>query len=685
MNGPLRVAAAMLPLLAALTLQWLFWPWIDPYAWFLFYPAVLASSWIGGLAAGLSATAAAVVTVWWFFIPAQYSWVKDNAPVFPAAVFATMGIIFSLLHDRLRRSERRFRALFDQVSDERREAQAQARQAAIVFDNTSEAIVITDAATKIVAVNAAFTSITGYQPHEVLGQNPRFWRSGRHNAAFYSQLWTALNQTGHWRGEVWNQRKNGEAYPAWESISAVKDASGRVTHYVSMLSDITPLKQAEDRLQQLAHHDALTGLPNRLYFTASLKSSLERAKRHRSQVALLFLDLDRFKLINDSMGHSNGDELLKEVGRRLQHTVRAVDAVARLGGDEFTVTLEDIGHADDAARLADKLIAAIMQPLVLAGREVVSSVSIGIALYPDDADNAEDLTRAADAAMYRAKDHGRHTHEFYTPEIGARALEHLSVENGLRRALAHDELELYYQPQFELGSGRLAGIEGLLRWNHPDEGLLLPDRFIPVAEESGLIVDIGKWVIRQACAQARAWIDQGLAPPRIAINVSGRHILHDHLVQTVQSALQDNGLEPGRALLELEITESTLQFMERSADVLGRLRALGVRIAIDDFGTGFSSLNLLKHLPIDTLKIARVFVRHIPGDRDDSAIVSAMISMAHTLGLRVVAEGVETEAQFAFLLAQHCDEMQGHLRGAAESVAVMTVRLAATPPLRRVV
>jgi diguanylate cyclase (GGDEF)-like protein/PAS domain S-box-containing protein len=592
------------------------------------------------------------------------------ALTFYLALFGAIGVVLGIFHARMRRSRRRVSELLGQVS--------------IVFDNTGEAILVTDAKARIVAVNPAFTAISGYRSDEVLGQNPRIQRSGRHDAAFYSELWATLNQTGRWRGEVWNQRKNGEIYPAWESINVVKDAGGRVTHYVSMLSDITPLKQAEGRLHELAHHDALTGLPNRLFFGASLQSSLERAKRHHTRVALLFLDLDRFKLINDSMGHSTGDALLQEVGRRLQRTVRAADAVARLGGDEFTVTLEDIAHADDAARLADKIIAAIALPLALAGKEVVTSASIGIALFPEDAGNAEDLTRAADAAMYRAKEHGRHTREFYTPEIGARASRHLSVENGLRRALARGELLLHYQPQFDMRSGRLAGVEALLRWQHPDDGLLLPDRFIPVAEESGLIVGIGEWVVRQACAQTRAWINQGLAPPRIAINISGRHILHDHLVQTVQAALHEHGLDEHPALLEVEITESTLQSIERSADVLARLRALGVRIAIDDFGTGFSSLSLLKHLPIDTLKIAQVFVRHVPDDKDDCAIVSAIISMAHALGLRVTAEGVETDAQFAFLMAQDCDEVQGHLRGAAESAEAMGERLR-MPPLRRVV
>jgi len=560
--------------------------------------------------------------------------------------------------------------LFDH--SQRRQAETQLRQAAIVFGSTNEAVMITDAKARLVTVNAAFTAITGYRAEEMVGKNPRLLNSGRQDDSFFQEMWAALQHTGQWQGEIWNRRKNGEIFPAWENISVVKDARGAVTHYVSVFSDISAIKGAEERLHHLAHHDVLTNLPNRLLFTASLEKSLERAKRHQQKLALLFLDLDRFKLINDTMGHTAGDQLLKEIGRRLLGNVRAQDTVARLGGDEFTVVYEEILHAEEVAHLAGKIITEIAQPVSLDGKEVVISASIGIAVYPDDADSAEGLTKSADAAMYRAKERGRNRYEFYTPEITALALERLSLENGLRRALSHEELELYYQPQMEVATGRITGVEALLRWRHPVEGLILPERFIRVAEESGLITVIGDWVIRQALKQRRRWLDQGLPPLRIAINVSVGQIVHDHLPETMQAALRESGIQPGDARIELEITESVMQTMEQSAGVLRRLRALGIRIAIDDFGTGYSSLSLLKHLPIDTLKIDRLFVRNVPDDTDSRAIAAAMISMAHTLGLHVVAEGVETEGQFAFLRERGCDEAQGHLLGAAAPAEVIT-------------
>ena len=657
-SAQLRSWLALLPPLVALAVQLLLWSLIQPYVWFLFYPAVFISSWIGGFRAGLGATALSTLIVLWFFVPPTHALLKGEPRAwFPTVVFVAMGVLFSIFHERLRRSERRSRDSEAQA----RSMLESVRQGATVFEATNEAITVTDTAARIVAVNAAFSTITGFAAGEALGATPRIHRSGRQDKDFYERMWHSLQTTGQWQGEIWNRRKNGETYPAWENISAVRDADGTVSHYVSMLSDITALKQAEEQLRHMALHDVLTGLPNRRLLAESLEGALARAQRHGHRLALLFLDLDRFKLVNDTLGHAAGDELLGEVARRLRAAVRQEDLIARLGGDEFTVVLEELQHPDNAAHLARKLIEAVARPMQLCGRELTPSTSVGIAIYPDDARSAADLSKAADAAMYRAKQRGRHTFEFYTPEITAEAMERLAIENDLRRALARGELLLYFQPQVALRSGRILGFEALLRWNHPERGLLLPDQFIPIAEECGLIHALGGWAIGEACAQARRWTDAGLNPQRIAVNVSGSQLLHKHLIETVRAAMAEHRITPGELDLELEITESVLQSASRSAPVLRQLRELGVRIAIDDFGTGYSSLGVLKHMPIDTLKIDRLFIRNAPDDSDAQAIAKAMIVMAHGLGLHVVAEGVETPAQCRFLLEQGCDEVQGHL------------------------
>ena len=544
---------------------------------------------------------------------------------------------------------------------ERRLAEVQLRQAATVFNCTTEGIMIADAEHNIMTVNQAYTNITGFGAEEVTGKNPRLNKSGLHNKAYYEALWRSLERTGRWQGEIWNRRKNGELYPAWQNISVVKDEQGQITNYVAVMSDISPIKQVEERLSHLAHHDVLTSLPNRLAFQANLEQALERAKRHRHRLALLFLDLDRFKLINDTLGHAAGDRLLQVIAERLKSSVRAEDLAARLGGDEFTIILEEIAHPEDAALLAQKIIRTVVEPIRLDGREIVTSTSIGISIFPDDADSAGDLAKAADAAMYRAKSHGRNRYEFYTSELTTQALRHLSIESDLRQALARDELTLYYQPQIELVTGRLRGVEALVRWQHPVLGTMLPEQFIEIAEESGLVEAIGDWVIQSVCAQMRIWREAGLPPVRIAFNVSGHQIIYDHLVATLRSAMEQNGLTPGAVPLVMETTESVLLAGEKIVNTMKQLQRLGISIAIDDFGKGYSSLSLLKVLSIDTLKIDRAFLRHIPHDSDNNAITAAIISMGHSLGLKVVAEGVETMEQLEFLRDLGCDEAQGFL------------------------
>lgn len=543
---------------------------------------------------------------------------------------------------------------------ERKQAEEKLRQAAAVFDNTSEAIMVTDALGTIVAVNEAYSQITGYSADEVLGKQPSLHQSGHHDQSFYQQLWQALKTAGHWQGEIWNRRKNGEVYPAWETISAVRDGNGDIVNYVSVLSDISSIKEAENRLRHLAHHDSLTDLPNRVAFLANLEQALEHAQRNQKKVALLFLDLDRFKLVNDTLGHDIGDELLKSVAQRLKRTVRGEDLVARLGGDEFTVMIEGLAHAQDAALLARKVIDTIVEPIKLQQHDISTSTSIGIGIYPDDAHSVSGLLKAADAAMYRAKHNGRGNYEFYTSELTQQAVRRLSLENDLRQAIQQQEFELFYQPQVALSSGSIVGLEALLRWRHPELGLMQPDQFIHIAEDSGLIDTIGGWVVREAFAQACQWREQGLPAIRMAVNISGHQILYDGILAEVKEVLD---VHDGRRQLacELEITESTLQTGSVAVQTLTRLRELGISIAIDDFGTGYSSLSQLQQLPIDTLKIDRAFLQQMPEHADSRAIASAIISLGHSLGLRVVAEGVENIAQLKFLKEQGCDEVQGFL------------------------
>ena len=554
-------------------------------------------------------------------------------------------------------------AVFFSDITERRRAERELRQAAVVFNSTAEAIMVADANHDIVAINPAFSTITGYQAEEVLGKNPRHYKSGRHNSDFYQAIWDSVNRNGFWQGEIWNRRKNGEIFPAWENISVVKNDAGEFQQYVAIMSDISPIKAAEERLSRLAHQDILTGLANRYLFSAHLEQALERAKRHQQKVALLFLDLDRFKLINDTLGHTTGDQLLQEIGQRLKHCARAEDMVARLGGDEFTIIMEGIDHPEDAAVLARKIIAATSEPVRLDTGEVVTSASVGISIFPNDADTVDDLAKAADAAMYRAKNKGRQGYEFYTLDLTHQAESRMLLEQDLRNAITNREFELYFQPQINVKSGRIVGVEALLRWHHPKKGMLLPGQFIHIAEESGLIDAIGNWVLEQSCLQAQEWQRLQLQPIRIGFNLSARQLMYEEIVDKIQQTLAAHQLNPKLLMWQLEITESMLVSGDRIPQALRRLQNIGISIAIDDFGTGYSSLSHLKHLPVDTLKIDRSFLRQIPADADNNAITAAIILMGHRLGLHVIAEGVETREQLQYLRDQGCDEAQGYLIG----------------------
>lgn len=537
-------------------------------------------------------------------------------------------------------------------------ADAEMRLSRTVFETSSEAIMVTDGQNHIVAVNAAFSDVTGYTRGEVLGLDPRFMNSGRHDEGFFQGLWKSLTENGRWSGEIWNRRKNGEIYPEWMSVSAVKDRLGKVTHYVTIFTDITERKEAEERVRHLAHYDALTDLPNRTLFYDRLSQALIQAQRDNTLAAVMFIDLDRFKNINDTLGHSVGDLLLQGVAERLIQCMRQGDSVSRQGGDEFVVLLPAIGQAEDAAVVAQKILESIGKPFFLDEHELHVTCSIGISFYPNDGDNSETLMKNADTAMYRAKEAGRGNYQFYLADMNARSLERLAMETSMRFAIEREQFELYYQPQIDVAGGTMVGAEALIRWNHPTLGMVLPAHFIPLAEETGLIQPIGEWVLRTACRQAARWQSQGYASFLVSVNVSARQFRQAGFVDMVASALRDCGLPP--ECLELELTESVLMGQtDKNIAILRSLKQMGLTIAIDDFGTGYSSLNYLKRLPIDTLKVDRSFVGDLPRDKDDAAIVDAVVSMAHSLSLKVVAEGVETEDQVEFLRSRRCYLMQG--------------------------
>jgi diguanylate cyclase (GGDEF)-like protein/PAS domain S-box-containing protein len=549
-------------------------------------------------------------------------------------------------------------------------AQQSLRQHARVFESTSEGVVITDAQGRILAVNQSFLSITGYSESEVLGQNPRILSSGRHDREFYERMWASLVATGQWRGEIWNRRKSGAVYPEWLTISAVTEPDGHTSHYVAVFSDITQIKRAQERLDFLAHHDALTGLPNRLLFQDRLDHAIRRALREGRQLALLFLDLDGFKGVNDTLGHAVGDRLLEVVAERLGKRLRASDTLARLGGDEFLIVLEDDTEAAAAAAAAESCLRLLAAPARIQGHEIFISGSIGISLFPADGQDAETLLASADLAMYRAKAEGRNTFQFYVPEMTASAMERQALENALRGALARGELAVHYQAQVELATGLLCGVEALARWEHPLLGPVPPARFIPIAEGIGMVAEIDEWVLAQACGQLGAWRAMGFAVPRVSVNCSRQPLERGTLVPAVQRALESSGLAPGD--LELEVTESTIMGKgPRALTALADLRALGVRLAVDDFGTGYSALGRLNRIPIDRIKIDASFIRDIGRDPKDEAVARALVGLGQDLGLEVLAEGVERADQVDLLMREGCRYAQGYLFGAPTEPAAL--------------
>jgi diguanylate cyclase (GGDEF)-like protein/PAS domain S-box-containing protein len=528
----------------------------------------------------------------------------------------------------------------------------------IVFLKTREGIIETDANSIILSVNPAFTTITGYSPEDAIGRKISILHSERHPAAFYTEMWQTIARKGSWQGDIWDRRKNGEIYPSSLSITALTDEKSLVKRYVGIINDFAG--NSID-FREKAHYDHLTGLPNRSLLDDQLNFMIAHARRNGQIMAVLFIDLDRFKTANDTLGYAIGDLLLQGVAKRLKKAVREVDAVFRLGNDEFAIILEEIAHIQDAAKVAQKLLALFTQPFIFEGckHEVYINASIGISLFPYDGVNMETLVKNAETAMLRAKDQGQNQHQHYTPGMNARAFEHLTIEFQMHKALKNQEFIVYYQPLIDLANHSILGAEALVRWQHPDMGLVAPDEFIPIAEETGLIVPIGEMVLRSACGQTKAWHAMGLGPLRISVNLSARQFQQRNLVGTIAEAISDAGLKP--EFVDLEITESFgMKNPELTVKILRELRKRGMHISIDDFGTGYSSLNYLKRFPLTALKIDRSFVRDIFIDPDDSAIVKIMITMAHTLNLKVVAEGVENEKQLEFLRAAGCDYCQGY-------------------------
>ena len=564
---------------------------------------------------------------------------------------------------------------------EQRQSDQRQRLAEQVFDCAQEGIMVTSPDKTIEWVNPAFERITGYHAAEAIGRTPKILNSDRHESDFYQRMWADIDATGTWQGEIWNRRKDGETYPEWLSISSIRDEAGKIEHYLGMFADITTLHQIQERVHRLAYYDGLTGLPNRWLFSDRLERVLTQAKRNRGQAALLYIDLDNFKHVNDSLGHQAGDDLLKSVARRLQACVRESDTLARLGGDEFAQILPSMQSTlESATDVAQKLQKEMLESLRVGENELLTTLSIGIALYPEDGEDVQSLLQHADAAMYRAKREGRNRYRSYTKTLSADVERRLSLEQELRTAIRDEALVLVYQPQVDPVAGRLLGVEALVRWQREGLEPVGPNEFILMAESTGLIEPLDEWVLLNACIQAQTWRNQDLQAGRMAVNLSVHQLARDDLERVIVETLSASGLAPEG--LELEVTESFLldDYQQARANLVA-LHDLGVSIALDDFGTGYSSLAYLKQLPVQRLKIDRSFIRDIPLDEDDVAITTSIIAMAGHLRLEVIAEGVEIAAQRDFLLNHGCPAMQGYLFSHPLPAAEVATMMLNPPPI----
>ncbi|MEO5327120.1 MAG: EAL domain-containing protein [Magnetococcus sp. THC-1_WYH] len=529
-----------------------------------------------------------------------------------------------------------------------------------VFSHLSEAVVVTDAQGTVCSINQAFVDITGFSEENILGQNMRLLKSGRHDASFYATMWHTLTNQGLWTGNVWNRRHNGDIYPQWTVIKAIHDQNGTIQNFVGILSDLTDIRESQQQIEFVANYDVLTELPNRMLLKDRLSQAIVQAKRHKQLIGVLWVGLDRFKQINTNGGRLLGDQVLKILAQRLKEGMRENDTIARFGGDEFVLLatqLDDVAHF---GRIAEKILTLLGHTLQLGGHTLNFSACIGITVYPMDVDNAEILLKHAETAMQQAKKMGGGSIQFYTQQMGEVAMRRWNTEVAMKNALERKEFFLLYQPQYDVLTGALSGVEALVRWNCPRYGLVTPDQFIPLAEENGLIVPLGEWILMEACAQNKRWQDAGYPPIQMAVNVSPRQFRSASLVDVVKKNLRKSGLDP--RWLELEITESMfLEDEKRAIEILGQWRELGIHLSIDDFGTGYSSLSCLRNYPVHSLKIDRSFINDIAYDDQSAAIVTAILAVARGLKLTVVAEGVSTSEQLEFLRRSDCDKVQGFL------------------------
>ncbi|WP_243311815.1 bifunctional diguanylate cyclase/phosphodiesterase [Fundidesulfovibrio agrisoli] len=569
--------------------------------------------------------------------------VRNTVILVVASVSVILLILAALIIDNLRHRER---------------AKRQLQLAANVFDRSGEAICITDVDTTILTVNDAFCRITGYTHNEIVGETPRKLASGRHDQKFYKEMWDSINTRGWWQGEIWNRKKDGTIYLEWLSINVIHNSRGEPLNYIGVFSDIKKIAGTQRRIEFLATHDELTLLPNRTLFNDRIQQAIEGCAATGGRFAVAFIDIDNFKIVNDSLGHSTGDELLRELAKRLRELLRATDIIARFGGDEFAMLLHNADRAI-ADKTARRISEALTRPIRVGGQEIYAGASIGISLYPEHGADALSLLKNADTAMYLAKDQGKNTYRFFTDQLQQVVNEQLNIETGLPRAIEHGELLLHYQPKFDMDSLKVVGLEALVRWQHPVEGCILPGRFIPQAEKSRLIDLLGEWVADTAAAQIAAWLKAGLAPPQVAINLSPSQFRRGDVQPMIERILKRHGIPP--RLLAIELTETALMSDRQEVQqALTAFRDMGLEVAIDDFGTGFSSLSSLRHYPINQLKIDRSFIMEVDRSPDDRAITQAIIAMSESLGLSVVAEGIETIEQFSTLKALGCRIGQGY-------------------------
>ncbi|HEX8988096.1 MAG TPA: EAL domain-containing protein [Rhodocyclaceae bacterium] len=548
----------------------------------------------------------------------------------------------------------------ERQNDELRRAESRLALHAKVFDHSAEAMIITDADNRIVEVNRAFSRLTGYAAEEVLGQDPRLLKSGRHDRDFYRELWAALASAGFWKGEIWNRRKNGEIYPEWAMISAVRNAAGETVNYFKVATDLGQ-HQAKEELRRLQRLDALTGLPNRMVLEDRAFEAIAHARQHNRLVALLYINIDNFRFVNESLGHLAGDEVLRTLANRFSQCVAGPNTVSRLSGDTFVILVDDLNDSIPVPQYVNEVLLSAAEAIAVGNTEVLLSACIGIALFPDDGKDFETLLGNADAALSKARENGRNTSYYFTPDLNERARRALAMAAELRRAIEQGWFVLHYQPQVDTASGTVAAVEALIRMQHPERGLIPPDEFISVAEETGMILPIGTWAMREACRQLRQWHQAGHRVA-MAVNLSPMQFTDPQLFATIEAIITDEGVDPHA--IELEFTEGAIMRNAKATlGVMQRLKEMGVQLTIDDFGTGYSSLNYLKQFPIDRIKIDRSFVRNLTTDPSDASIVQAIVAMSRALGVTTVAEGVETESQAGYLRSLHCDHLQGFFLG----------------------